>query len=130
MLNVLLTGIAVIVPTAVRGAVFSAPRWIDARGERRRRRLRSRGLIPAPVGRPLERLAADLRRLDPQRTAAGRSRTQREAARLAYEDVLIEAAQALGISHSLANAPRGLPRELEMLRGEQALLDAGLVLGA
>ncbi len=130
MLNLLITAVAVVVPAAVLGAVFAAPKWIAACSDARRRRLRRRGLLPVRTGRPLERLAADLRRLDPQRTAPGCSRTKREAARLAYEDVLMEAARALEIDHALASAPRGLPRELELLRVEQALLAAGLVLEA
>ena len=115
-------------PTALLGLVFALPRWGAAIGETRRRRLRKRGRLVDVAGRPVERLAADLRRLRPQRLDPHRSRLQREAARLAYEDVLREAALALGISHTLLDVPRGLPRELELLRVEQALLDAGLVL--
>ena len=123
----LLLILAFAAPTALLGLVFVLPRWGAAIGEARRRRLRKRGRLVA-VGRPVERLAADLRRLRPQRLDPARSRLQREAARLAYEDVLREAALALGISHTLLDGPSGLARELELLRIEQALLDAGLVL--
>ena len=53
---------------------------------------------------------------------------QREGARLAYEDVLRQAAAALGITHDLAGARGPFGREVELLRIEQALLDAGFVL--
>jgi hypothetical protein len=115
-------------PATVLAIVFALPRWVAAAGEARRQRLRaSRRLLVAP-GPPLERLAADLRRLRHQRAVSGRSRVQREGARLAYEDVLRETAQALEISHNLERPSRGIGREVELLRIEQALLDAGLVL--
>ncbi len=130
MLTVLAVCLVFVAPTAILALVFAAPRWGAALGEAWRRRLRKRDRLVDVSGRPVERLAADLRRLRPQRVDPRRSRLQREAARLAYEDVLLEAARALGISHALADTPRGLPLELELLRVEQALLDAGLVLAS
>jgi hypothetical protein len=115
-------------PATVLAIVFALPRWVAAAGEARRRRLRASGRLIVAPGPPLERLAADLRRLRRQRADSGRSRVQREGARLAYEDVLSEAARALDISHDLERSPRGIGREVELLRIEQALLDAGLVL--
>ncbi len=130
VLTALAVGLAFLAPAAVLGAVFALPRWVALAGEARRRRLRNRGVLVAPAGRPLERIAADLRRLSPQRVDSRRSRVQREAARLAYEDVLREAARALGIDHDLVGAPTRLAREFEAIRVEQALHDAGMMLSA
>jgi hypothetical protein len=119
-------------PALVLGTIFALPGWISALGEARRRWLREHGRLVAPPGPPLERLAADLRRLRRDRIDPHRSRVQREGARLAYEDVLRDTARALGIDHQLpgnrAGRSGGLAHELELLRVEQAILDAGLVL--
>jgi hypothetical protein len=128
MLTVLALAIAVVAPSAVLGLVFVLPAWLASLAEARRRRLRTQGRLAVVAGRPLEKLAADLRRLRPQRIDPGRSHVQREAARLAYEDVLREVARALGIAEDLAGSPGRLARELEALRIEEALHDAGLVL--
>jgi hypothetical protein len=128
MLTVLALCLALLAPTLVLGAVFAMPKWIAAAGEARRRRLRRLGKLIAPAGPPLERLAADLRRLRTQRSDPRRSRVQREGARLAYEDVIRQAATALDIAHDLDGTSGRFGREVELLRIEQALLDAGLVL--
>ncbi len=128
MLTVLALCLALLAPTLVLGTVFALPKWSAAAGEARRRRLRRTGKLMTPTGRPLERLAADLRRLRGQRADAGRSRVQREGARLAYEDVIQQAAAALGIAYDLDGARGRFGREVELLRIEQALLDAGLAL--
>lgn len=130
MLTALALCLALAAPATVLAIVLALPRWTAAAGEARRRRLRESGRLLAAPGPPLERLAADLRRLRMQRADCRRSRVQREGARLAYEDVLREAARALGIAYELDHAPRGFGREVELLRLEQALLDAGLVLTA
>ncbi len=128
MLTVLALCLALLAPTVVLGAIFATPKWLAAAGEARRRRLRRLGKLVTPSGPPLERLAADLRRLRIQRTDPQRSRVQREGARLAYEDVIRQAAAALDIGHDLDGTPNRFGREIELLRIEQALLDAGLVL--
>jgi hypothetical protein len=123
---------AFIAPALVLGTIFALPGWMSSLGEARRRWVREHGRLVAPSGPPLERLAADLRRLRRQRADPCRSRVQREGARLAYEDVLRDTARALGLHHQLpgsrAGRSRGLAHELELLRLEQAILDAGLVL--
>lgn len=131
---------AFVAPALVLGTIFALPGWMSSLGEARRRWTREHGRHGrhgrdgrqvAPSGPPLERLAADLRRLRRQRTDQHRSRVQREGARLAYEDVLRDTARALGIHHQLpgsrAGRSGGLAHELELLRLEQAILDAGLV---
>jgi hypothetical protein len=128
MLTVLALCLALLAPTVVLGAVFATPTWVAAAGEARRRRLRRLGKLVTPSGPPLERLAADLRRLRIQRADPHRSWVQREGARLAYEDVIRQAAAALDITHDLDGTTNRLSREIELLRIEQALLDAGLVL--
>ncbi len=128
MLTVLALCSALLAPTLVLGLVFALPKWMAAAGEARRRRQRRSGKLMTPSGPPVERLAADLRRLRWQRVDAQRSRVQREGARLAYEDVVRQAAMTLGIAHDLDGAKGRFSREVELLRIEQALLDAGLVL--
>jgi len=112
---------------AVIGAILATPAWLPpvVRAAEAIRGRRSTN----PAGPPIERLAADLRRLRPLVDDAARSRTQREGARLAYEDVLTDACRALGIEHRLG-ATRGLAGEVEVLRVEAALADAGLRIGA
>jgi hypothetical protein len=129
---------AFVAPALVLGTIFALPGWMSSLGEARRRWRREHrrhgghARLVAPSGPPLERLAADLRRLRRQRADQHRSRVQREGARLAYEDVLRDTARALGIHHQLpgsrAGRSGGLVHELELLRLEQAILDAGLVL--
>jgi hypothetical protein len=128
MLTVLALCLALLAPTVVLGAIFAIPKWVAVAGEARRRRLRRLGKLVTPSGPPLERLAADLRRLRVQRTDPHRSRVQREGARLAYEDVIRQTATALDIAHDLDGATSRFGREVELMRIEQALLAAGLVL--
>ncbi|MGY1710209.1 hypothetical protein ACI8AC_11945 [Geodermatophilus sp. SYSU D00758] len=82
-----------------------------------------------PVHRPLERVAADLRRLDRQLSTvpAGAPMARRRGLQAAYDDVLTEAAQLLEVEHALADLPPGMARDVERLRVQAALTDAGLV---
>ncbi len=82
---------------------------------------------PTPLGRPIERIAADARRL---RVQLGQVQPGLPAARLAgwrqaYEDVLIEGCRALGFEDRLSDLPPGTEREAERLRVEFLLEDAG-----
>jgi hypothetical protein len=84
---------------------------------------------PVTQHRPVERLAADLRRLSVAMAGIrpGTPQLRRVALLGAYEDTLIEASRALGVTESLAGLPRGgLDRELERMRVEAALEAAGL----
>jgi hypothetical protein len=90
-------------------------------------RLRRREPV-APAGRPLEQVAADLRRLGRQLASvpAGAPMARRRGLQAAYDDVLAEAARLLEVPHALDTVPPGRPRDVERLRLQAALADAGL----
>jgi hypothetical protein len=100
---------------------------------RRRRRLprvpRLRRPPPVPVHRPLEVVAADLRRLSAQLAAvpAGATLVRWRALWSAFDDVLAEAAEQLEVPHELAATPVGPARDIERLRVVAALEAGGLV---
>lgn len=81
------------------------------------------------TGAPIERVAADIRRL---RLLVGleveRSAVQQLGARMAYDQVLVQACTMLGLEHELAAQTGGMEREIERLRVEAALENAGLAL--
>lgn len=79
--------------------------------------------------RPLEAVAADLRRLDRQFSlvASGAPLVRWRALWAAYDQVLIEAAEQLEVPHTLPQAPVGIPRDIERLRVVSALEARGLV---
>ena len=98
-----------------------------------RRWLQIRPPRPQPIGRPIEDLAASLRRIqrwldayaDP-RPIPGKA-TKVIAAGTAYDRVLVDACHALEVPEAL-DGTEGLDREAERLRMQAALEDAGLVL--
>ena len=81
--------------------------------------------IPRP---PVERLAADLRRLSAasRNLPHGTPYARHKGLLLAYDDTLVAACQALDVPQSLDTLPLGTDRELERLRVEAALEAAGL----
>lgn len=83
---------------------------------------------PTLSGRPLERVAADLRRLGRavDLVPAGAPMARRRGLHAAYDDVLLEAAGMLGVPTSLATCPEGRAREVERLRLAAELRRAGL----
>jgi len=83
---------------------------------------------PRTYERPVELLAADLRRLGTAiRTMPyGTTQTRRKALLLAYDDTLIAACRALDLPQALGELPLGVDRELERLRVEVSLESAGL----
>lgn len=82
-------------------------------------------------GAPLERLAADLRRLrEVVRGDAHRSAAQQLGNRLAYDQVLIQACSMLEIEHELRDATSGMERDIERLRVEAELERAGMTVTA
>lgn len=78
--------------------------------------------------RPIERVAADLRRV--RRTLAGfepgTSAVKKIAARQAYDALLVQACEALEVAHRLRVLPEGMDRDIERLRLEECLRERGL----
>jgi hypothetical protein len=106
--------------------LFSGQLLADLRARRR-----ARGAVPppVPVHRPIEQVAADLRRLARQLDSvpAGSPHVRRTGLQAAYDDVLAEAAAQFTVPHTLTTLPPGFARDVERLRVETALADAGLV---
>ncbi len=89
-----------------------------------------RAPAPAPLP-PLERIAADLRRLYPgvHAPVPGTRMAKQRGVILAYDDHLVAAARALGRSTALLELDvNGFDREAERLRVEITLLEDGLQL--
>ncbi|SOE00894.1 hypothetical protein SAMN06272739_2847 [Blastococcus haudaquaticus] len=100
-----------------------AVRWVRRRMERRRA-----VRCPAPDRRPLQVVAADLRRLARSLSLvpAGAPMARRRALVAAYDDVLVEAAALLEVPHELRTGPDGPVRDAERLRLVAQLEAAGL----
>jgi hypothetical protein len=98
-------------------------RWVHRTVQRRRR-----ARHPTPERRPLQVVAADVRRLARSITLvpSGAPMARRRALAAAYDDVLVEAATLLEIPHELRTTPEGPPRDAERLRLVAALEAAGL----
>jgi hypothetical protein len=103
---------------------FTGPiaRWVGSRLSRRRA-----ARSPVATVRPLEDVAADLRRLGRQVECApaGAPMARRRAVRAAYDDVLTEAAGILGVPTSLPALGEGRRRDVERLRVAASLRSAG-----
>jgi hypothetical protein len=102
-------------------------RWMRRIVERRRS-----ARDPTPGRRPLQVVAADVRRLGRSLTLvpAGAPMARRRALAAAYEDVLIEAALLLEVPHELRTTPPGPARDVERLRLLALLEAAGLAVRA
>lgn len=81
-----------------------------------------------PAHRPIEQVCADLRRLRPEVQAprVGVTMARQRGIVWAYDDNLVLACAALGISTTIRSLPDGLDREAERIRVESALREAGL----
>ncbi len=87
---------------------------------------------PGPLLRvPLEKITADLCRLSTamRDVPPEASRARKHGLLLAYDDVLGKAALALDVPQALAELPLGMDRDLERMRVESDLRDAGLQFG-
>jgi hypothetical protein len=86
---------------------------------------------PTPIGMPIERIVADLRRIRPQAQmpVPGMPMARRRGLVAAYDDALLDACRALGVITSLDSLTDELERESERLRTEHELERAGLHLG-
>ena len=102
-------------------------RWIL-----RRRRNRAAARNPEPMRRPLQVVAADVRRLGRQLALvpAGAPMARRRALAAAYEDVLVEVAVLLDVPNDLRTAPVGPARDAARLRLLADLEEAGLAVRA
>jgi hypothetical protein len=102
-----------------------------ARRSARPPRMRRRGEPePLPTRRPIQLVAADLRRLSRQLALvpSGSTLVRWKALWVAYDGVLAEAAEMLGVPSELAAAPpAGVARDVERVRLLAALEGAGLV---
>jgi len=87
--------------------------------------------LPPPPRVPLEKITADLCRLSTSMrdVPPEASRARKRGLLLAYDDVLARAALALDVPEALAELPLGLDRDLERMRVESTLRDAGLRFG-
>lgn len=83
---------------------------------------------PTPLGMPIERISADLRRIRVRTMAQaeGTPVVQRRAILAAYDDALMDACRALGVETDLDAMKDDLDRESERLRTEVQLERAGL----
>jgi hypothetical protein len=112
-----------------------AGRWDESiRTWRTNRRLavehrRNLKLLRHQSGTPIEQLAADLRRLRAAiATDEHRSAAHQIGNRLAYDRLLMQTCDMLGIEHELAEETSGFERDIERLRVEADLERAGVVI--
>lgn len=108
-------------------APLFAPRMVHAvcdLVEDRRDRRASRRPVVLPVGQYVD----DLRRLSRELAdlPAGAPYARQHGTQLAYDTVLIQLAEALGVGNDLAAAPMGWARDLERLRTGDAIYAMGL----
>lgn len=85
--------------------------------------------VPLPEGPPIERIAADLRRIRGQvrRPPPGAAAARRRGWLEAYDDVLVDACHALGLEQRLHELPEGPERDFERERVERLLARAGVL---
>lgn len=104
--------------------------WLALRVPSLLHAIRERHRQPLPEGLPIERLAADLRRVhrDLLDLAPDAPIVRRRATRQAYDALLAQACTAVGVNHELDAVPEGVEREMERLRLEECLRQAGLAI--
>jgi hypothetical protein len=114
--------------TAIAVSLAAVGRWVSGRPARFRFPRRRPRPDPDPMRRPLQLVAADLRRLGRQLALvpAGAPFVRWQALWMAYDEVLVEAAEQLEVPHELATTPMGIARDLERIRVLAALEGAGL----
>ena len=106
-------------------------RWDEHLGRRLSPDSTGAGEAPHLRGRPIEQLAADLRRLRVAvATDQHRSATHQLANRVAYDQLLMQACEMLDVQHDLRKDTAGPERDLERIRVEAELERAGIVLSA
>jgi hypothetical protein len=123
-----------LITAAMVGAVWLLVHFVDFATVGRsgtRRLLLTPPARPIPNGLPIERIAADLRRIRPQarHLEAGMPMARRTAIVAAYDEALLDACRALEVPTELDRLTDGLERESERLRTESELERAGVDLG-
>ncbi|MGZ4505842.1 MAG: hypothetical protein ACXVX0_01215 [Blastococcus sp.] len=101
-------------------------------GARRAAGRRAARRTPPVTRRPIQVVAADLRRLARHLALvpAGAAQVRRQALLAAYDHVLVEVAEQLEVPHRLDTVPRGPARDAERQRLLAALEDVGLAVHA
>lgn len=92
------------------------------------RRWRRRREPEVPAGPPIEKLAADLRRVHRllAELPSGASAVRRYGTRQAYDALLVQACREVEVDHRLDELPEGFDRAIERLRVEESLAERGL----
>lgn len=117
--NFVLYGVAVLGPSVACWAILHSPRLIG----------RLHGSPPtAPHCRPIELVAADLRRVHRDLQRPGTPMARRRGTWQAYDALLVQACAALGIEQGLDSLGDGVDREAERLRIDEALRAAGMAI--
>lgn len=116
--------LAVVVPCLALCVTLLVPRLVNTLRERRAARRPER-----PQGPPVEKLAADLRRLRAELVyRRPTSNLGLTALVQAYDEVLEAICARLGLPAHLRELPIGLDRDIERLRTEAAVQEAGIPL--
>ncbi|MFC3448946.1 hypothetical protein [Amycolatopsis speibonae] len=91
------------------------------------RRWRVRREPEVPAGPPIEKLAADLRRVHRllAELPSGASAVRRYGTRQAYDALLVQACREVEVEHRLGELPEGFDRGIERLRVEESLAERG-----
>jgi hypothetical protein len=119
---------------AILAALWVLPDWAAyrARALRVARALRlAEPEPPRPIGPPIERLAADARRIraEIRHAPAGIPVAKLRGWLEAYDDVLVTACHTLELEERLGTLPEGIEHDMERERVERMLERHGLPLG-
>ena len=114
-------------PVLMLAALGAGIRGWRAPGPVRRLLERRRAPTPTHPVRPIQQVASDVRRISQRYHQHGMRFAQYEARRRAYDAVLAEAADMLGIAHLLRVLPPGLELDGERGRVERLLGEAGVL---
>jgi hypothetical protein len=121
-------GLTMVMPTLVFGMIVHAGRIAGALATLARWLRLLPSPAPVPVEPPIEQVAASLRRIGRELASLppGVTQVRRRALLLAYDDLLQTACRELAIRHDLGAVLSGWDREVERLRVEVCLQEAGL----